>query len=54
MVQIMEKMGQSLSLRSKEEIEVEAVTFSKEFGILGKTNRADEIMTAKLRGFIKS
>lgn len=54
MVQIMEKMGQSLSLRGKEEIEVEAVTFSKEFGILGKTNRADEIMTAKLRGCTKS
>lgn len=43
MAQVMEKMEQYLKLRAGENMEIEAVTFSKVFGILGKTGRADEV-----------
>ena len=43
MGQVMEKMMQYLRLRAGEDLAVEAVTFSKVYGILGKSAGADEM-----------
>lgn len=48
MEQIMEKIKQYLNLRSGKEMTVEAIVFSKMYGLLGKTSRADEIAAGKL------
>lgn len=44
MTEIMKKMEKYLTLRAGEEMRIAAVTFSKVYGILGKTSLADEIM----------
>lgn len=44
MTQIMKKMEQYLKYRAEDEMQIGAVTFSKVYGILGKTNLADIIM----------
>lgn len=49
MYQVMKKMQEYLRMRAGEELLIEAVTFSKMYGILGKTSRADEIAAAKSR-----
>lgn len=48
MEQIMEKIKQYLNLRSGKEMTVEAIVFSKMYGLLGKTSHADEIAAGKL------
>ena len=48
MEQIMEKIKQYLNLRSGKKMTVEAIVFSKMYGLLGKTSRADEIAAGKL------
>ena len=48
MEQIMEKIKQYLNLHSGKEMTVEAIVFSKMYGLLGKTSRADEIAAGKL------
>lgn len=48
MRQVMEKLRQYLELRAGDKMRVEAVTFSKMYGILGKTEGADEIARMKL------
>lgn len=49
MYQVMEKIQEYLRMRAGEEMLIEAVIFSKVYGILGKTSRADEIAAAKFR-----
>lgn len=46
MEQIMKKMEQYLIFRAGDGMQIGAVTFSKVYGILGKTSLADEIMEA--------
>lgn len=48
MEQIMEKIKQYLNLRSGKKMTVEAIVFSKMYGLLGKTSHADEIAAGKL------
>lgn len=52
MDQVMEKMEWYLRLRAGGDMAVEAVTFSKVYGILGRTSRADEI-AKKLRNVLE-
>lgn len=54
MQRVMEKLKQYLELRAGDEMRMEAVTFSKMYGILGKTKRADEIVAAKFRDCIEN
>ena len=49
MYQVMEKIQEYLRMRAGEEMLIEAVIFSKVYGILGKTSRAEEIAAAKFR-----
>ncbi len=49
MYQVLEKIQEYLRMRAGEEMLIEAVIFSKVYGILGKTSRADEIAAAKFR-----
>ena len=44
MVQVMNKIEQYLSYRAEGEMRIGAMTFSKVYGILGKTSLADIIM----------
>lgn len=54
MLQVMEKMRYYLRLRAGDEMIAEAVTFSKVYGLLGKTERADEITEIKLQDYEKN
>lgn len=44
MAELMKKMEEYLTLRAGEQMRIAAVTFSKVYGILGKTSLADEMM----------
>lgn len=51
MSRVMERMEMYLKLRAGDGLAVEAVTFSKVYGILGKTGRADELAEISRQGY---